>query len=157
MLPDPLHPAIVHLPIALALLVPLVALFALAATRLGFLPVRGWVFVALVQGLLVGSAWLALETGEDQEERVEKVVAERHIEDHAERAERLLIAAGVALVVIGAGLAPSRFGSVARPLGLALSLGVAALAADVGHSGGLLVYEHGAAAAYTHGSPPAPR
>jgi uncharacterized membrane protein len=156
LLPDPLHPAIVHLPIALALLVPLVALFALAATRLGFVPVRGWAFVVLLQGLLVGSAWMAIETGEDQEERVEKVVAERHIEDHEERAERLLIAAGVALVVIGAGLAPGRVGSVARPLGLVLSLGVAALAADVGHSGGLLVYEHGAAAAYTNDSPPAP-
>jgi uncharacterized membrane protein len=157
MLPDPLHPAIVHLPIALAILVPLVALFALAAARLGFLPVRGWAFVVLIQLLLVGSAWMAIETGEDQEERALKVVAERHIEDHAERAERLMWAAGVALVVIGAGLAPGRVGSVSRPLGLVLSLGVAALAADVGHSGGLLVYEHGAAAAYTRGSPPAPR
>jgi uncharacterized membrane protein len=155
MLPDPLHPAIVHLPIALAILVPLVALFALAAARLGFLPVRGWAFVVLIQLLLVGSAWMAIETGEDQEERVEKVVAERHIEDHAERAERLMWAAGVALVVIGAGLAPGRVGSVSRPLGLVLSLGVAALAADVGHSGGLLVYEHGAASAYTVDAPPA--
>jgi uncharacterized membrane protein len=154
MLPDPLHPAIVHLPIALALLVPVVALFALAAARLGFLPVRGWAFVVLLQGLLVGSAWVAMETGEDQEERVEKVVAERHIEDHEERAERLLIAAGVALLVIGAGLAPGRAGVLARPLGFALSLGVAALAADVGHSGGLLVYEHGAASAYTSAAPP---
>jgi uncharacterized membrane protein len=136
------------------MLVPLVALFALAATRLGFLPVRGWVFVVLLQLLLVGSAWMAIETGEDQEERVEKVVAERHIKDHEERAERLLIAAGIALVVVGAGLAPGRVGSIARPLGLVLSLGVAALAADVGHSGGLLVYEHGAAAAYGNGSPP---
>ena len=154
MLPDPLHPAVVHLPIALALLIPLVALFALAAARLALLPTRGWAFVVLLQLLLVGSGWLALETGEDQEERVEKVVAERHIEDHAERAERLLIAAGVALFVIGAGLAPGRIGSVARPLGLVLSLGVAALAADVGHSGGLLVYEHGAASAYTDSAPP---
>ena len=155
MLPDPLHPAIVHLPIALAILVPLVALFALAATRLGFLPVTSWAFVLLLQGLLFGSAWVAMETGEEEEERVEKVVAERHIEDHEESAERLLIASGVVLLVIGAGLAPGRAGALARPLGLALSLGVAALAADVGHSGGMLVYEHGAAAAYTNDNPPA--
>ena len=154
MLPDPLHPAIVHLPIALAILVPLVALFALAATRLGFLPVTSWAFVLLLQGLLFGSAWVAMETGEEEEERVEKVVAERHIEDHEESAERLLIASGVVLLVIGAGLAPGRAGALARPLGLALSLGVAALAADVGHSGGMLVYEHGAAAAYTNDNAP---
>ena len=160
MLPDPLHPAVVHLPIALAILIPLVAAFALAAARFGFVPARGWAFVVLLQLLLVGSGWLALETGEDQEERVEKVVAERHIEDHAERAERLLIGAGLALLVIGAGLAPGRIGDLARPLGLVLSLGVAGLAADVGHSGGTLVYQYGAADAYTKGTkdtPPAER
>jgi len=154
MLPDPLHPAVVHLPIALALLVPMVALFALLAMRLGIVPVRGWTFVVLLQVLLVGSAWLAIETGEDQEERVEKVVAERHIEEHEEAAEWLLRAAAVALVVIGAGLAPGRIGGVARPLGFALSLGVAAAAANTGHSGGLLVYQHGAASAYTQDAPP---
>ncbi len=154
MLPDPLHPAVVHLPIALALLIPLVAAFALVAARFGFVPTRGWAFVVLLQVLLVGSGWLANETGEDQEERVEKVVAERHIEDHEERAERMLIGAGIALLVIGAGLAPGRIGDLARPLGLVLSLGVAGLAADVGHSGGMLVYQHGAADAYTKDAPP---
>lgn len=148
MFPDPLHPAVVHLPIALALLVPLVAAFALLAARLGLVPVRGWAFVVLLQALLVASAWLALETGEQEEERAEKVVAERHIEEHEESAERLMIGAGVALLALGVGLAPGRTGAVARPIGLVLALGVAALAADVGHSGGALVYEHGAAAAY---------
>lgn len=157
MLPDPLHPAVVHLPIALALLVPLVALFALLAVRLGIVAVRGWSFVVLLQVLLVGSAWLALETGEDQEERVEKVVAERHIEEHEEAAEWLLRAAVVGLLVIGAGLAPGRIGAVARPLGLVLSLAVAGAAARTGHSGGLLVYQHGAASAYTQDAPPAER
>ena len=155
MLPDPLHPAVVHLPIALAVLIPLVAAFALVAARWGFVPARGWTFVVLLQLLLVGSGWLALETGEDEEERVEKVVAERHISDHEERAERLLIGAGIALLVIGAGLVPGRIGDLARPLGLVLSLGVAGLAADVGHSGGKLVYQHGAASAYTKDAAPA--
>lgn len=154
MLPDPLHPAVVHLPIALALLVPLVAAFALLASRFGFLPARSWAFAVLLQALLLGSAFVAQETGEEEEERVERVVAERHIEDHEERAEQLLIGAGLGLLVIGAGLAPGRVGALARPLGLALSLLVAALAADVGHSGGRLVYEHGAASAYTTAAPP---
>ena len=154
MLPDPLHPAVVHLPIALALLVPMVALFALLGGRVGIAPARGWLFVVLIQALLVGSAWLAVETGEDQEERVEKVVAERHIEEHEEAAEWLLRAAAVVLLAVGAGLAPGRIGSVARPLGFVLSLGVAAAAANVGHTGGLLVYQHGAASAYTQDAPP---
>ena len=149
MLPDPLHPAVVHLPIALAVLIPLVALAALLAARFGWLPPRAWAFVVLLQACLVGSAFVAIETGEDEEERAERVVAERHIEDHEERAERLLWAAGIVLLVSAAGLAPGRLGSLARPLGFALSLGVLALAVDVGHSGGELVYRHGAASAYT--------
>jgi hypothetical protein len=62
----------------------------------------------------------------------------------------------LALLVSGAGLPPGRVGAVARPLGLVLSLGVAALAADVGDSGGALVYEHGAASAYTAAPPTRP-
>jgi uncharacterized membrane protein len=149
MLPDPLHPAVVHLPIALAVLVPLVAFAALLALRAGWLPVRAWAFVVLLQACLVGSAYLAIETGENEEERVERVVAERHIEDHEERAERLLWGAAIALLVGAAGLAPGRAGALARPLGFALALGVLALAVDVGHTGGELVYKHGAAGAYT--------
>jgi uncharacterized membrane protein len=133
-LPDPLHPAVVHLPIALAILVPIVAAFALVAARIGLVPARGWAFVVLLQALLVATAWLALETGEADEERAETVIAGQPIEDHEERAERLMFAAVAGLLVLAAGLV--------------LALGVAALAADVGHSGGALVYEHGAAAAY---------
>jgi uncharacterized membrane protein len=147
-LPDPLHPAVVHLPIALALLVPLVAVAALIAARSGWLPARIWAFVVLLQACLVGSAFLAVETGEHDEERVERVVAERHIEAHEERAEQLLWAAVLAGLVGVAGLAPGRAGALARPLAFALSLGVIGLAVAVGHSGGELVYRHGAASAY---------
>ena len=98
-MPEPLHPAVVHLPIALALVVPLVALFALVASRLGWLPTRGWLFVVLLQALLLGSGWASHETGEEEEERVERVVAERHIEDHEKRAERLMQGAALALLV----------------------------------------------------------
>jgi len=148
MLPDPLHPAVVHLPIALALLVPLVALAALLAVRSGWLPARSWAFVVGLQACLVASAWLAIETGENEEERVEQVVAERHIEAHEERAERLLWASVIAGLVGAAGLAPGRAGALARPFAFALSLAGVAFAVQVGESGGELVYRHGAASAY---------
>lgn len=73
-MPDPLHPAPVHLPIALAASIPILAIrWSLPAARCGSAAVRP-------RALRVGSAWLALETGEDEEERVEGVVVERHIE-----------------------------------------------------------------------------
>ena len=152
MLPDPLHPAVVHLPIALAVLMPLLAAAGTFAIANGFVPARTWLVVALLQVLLAGSAWLAVETGEAEEERVERIVAERHIEAHEEAAERLLIAAAVGVLLIAAGLLPDRLGRAGRVLGTLASLGVLAAAVSVGHSGGELVYRHGAASAYTGSS-----
>jgi uncharacterized membrane protein len=148
-IPDPLHPAVVHLPLALAVLVPAFALLAALAIRLELVPPRTWVAILLLQAALVGSGWLALETGEEQEERVEEVVAERHIEEHEERAEWFEIAAGVALAVVAAGLLPGRAGGLARGASVVAGLAVLAAGVRVGHSGGELVYRYGAASAYT--------
>jgi hypothetical protein len=60
--PDPLHPAVVHLPIALAVLMPLLAAAWIAAIAKGFLPARAWLAVVVLQVLLGASAWLAVET-----------------------------------------------------------------------------------------------
>ena len=149
MLPDPLHPAVVHFPIALAALIPLLALLTLLVIARGWLPVRTWSLIVLLQALLVGSAWFAQETGEEQEERVERVVAERHIEEHEEAAEYLLPLAAAGLALAAAGLLPGRPGTLARVVASGASLIVLATAVRVGHSGGALVYQHGAASAYT--------
>jgi uncharacterized membrane protein len=156
-MPDPLHPALVHLPIALAVLIPILAILAILAIRWSFLPSRCWSVVVLLQALLVGSAWLALETGEDEEERVERVVAERHIEEHEEAAELLLALAGVGLLLGAAGLLPGRLGTVGRAAATLAGLAVLGSAVQVGHSGGALVYEHGAASAYDENAPEAAR
>jgi len=147
-LPDPLHPAVVHLPLALAVAMPLLAVAAVVAIRLRLLPARTWLAVVVLQAVLVGTSWLALETGEDQEERVEEVVAERHIEAHEEQAERFQVAGLVALVILGAGLLPGTAGVVGRGAGLVACLLGLAAALQVGRSGGELVYRYGAADAY---------
>jgi len=154
-IPDPLHPAAVHLPMALAALLPVLAAGALLAVRTRFLPPRSWAAVVLLQALLLGSGWLALETGEDEEDLVEEVVAERFIEDHEEAAERFMWAAGLGLLVMGAGLLPGRAGSAGRAAGLAVSLVVLWAGVQVGHQGGALVYEHGAAVVRTGPAPTA--
>jgi uncharacterized membrane protein len=147
-LPDPLHPAIVHLPIALAVLIPFLGLLAALAIARRLLPVRAWACIVLLQALLVGSAWLALETGEEDEERVEDVVGERFIHEHEEAAERFMLLSGVALAVCAAGLLGGRAGNAARLASLAASAVVLFAGISVGHLGGGLVYEHGAASAY---------
>ena len=148
MMPDPLHPAVVHLPIALVILIPGLAILGIFLIHKGFLSSRSWGLIVLLQAVLVGSGWLALETGEEQEERVERVVAERHIETHEEAAERFLLLAGIGLLASAAGLLPRGVGALGRVAGTLATLAVLAAGVPVGHSGGELVYKHGAASAY---------
>jgi len=149
MLPDPLHPAVVHFPLALAVLLPLSAVVALWAIRRGARPLSAWAVPFALAVLLTGSAWLALETGEREEEAVEAVVAESALEEHEEAAERFLLFAGALTLVAGMGLAGGTLGSAARILATAGTVGVLVAGISVGARGGELVYVHGAASAYT--------
>jgi uncharacterized membrane protein len=148
MLPDPLHPAVVHFPIVLTVLLPIFAVGALWASRRGARARRAWALPAAVAAALTLSAWLAVQTGEAQEERVERVVAESALEGHEEAAERFLVLSGVLLVVAAAGLAGGTLGRAARLVSTAGAFGLAAAGVQVGHGGGQLVYRHGAAGAY---------
>ncbi len=148
MLPNPLHPAVVHFPIVLAFLLPLFAIGALVAIRRGARPLRAWSLPLAVGAALTLSSWVAVETGEGQSERVERVVAEQPIESHEEAAEQFLTLSAVLLLVTAAGLVRGAVGRAGR---ITATLGAVALvvaAARVGHSGGELVYRHGAASAY---------
>jgi uncharacterized membrane protein len=148
MLPDPLHPAIVHLPLALSLLIPLFAVLVAVAIRQGWLERRSWALVVLLNLLFVGSQLVAHETGGDAAERVEKVVDKKYIDAHAEAAEWLLWVSIGALALAGAGLLQEGAGSAARVAAVIASLVVLAVAVRVGWLGGELVYRHGAANAY---------
>jgi hypothetical protein len=98
---------------------------------------------------LAVSALVAVKTGEAQDERVERVVAEQPLESHEEAAETFLaLSSGLALLV-AVGLIRGRLGGLARGLGTVGAVGLVAVAAYVGHSGGKLVYQYGAANAYT--------
>ncbi|HKA13738.1 MAG TPA: DUF2231 domain-containing protein [Myxococcota bacterium] len=154
MLPDPLHPAVVHLPLALAAVVPLCAAAALYAIRSGFLPARAWVFATGLQVLLAGSAWIAVDTGGDQYDRVKRVVAEERIGEHADAAEWFAYAATATALIFAAGLARDRIGRPARITAVLASLFVLATAVRTGYLGGQLVYHHGAARAYTEAGGP---
>ena len=148
MLPDPLHPAIVHFPLVLAFLLPIFAVGAVWAIRRGARPRRAWSIPVAAAIVLAASAWAAVETGEAQDERVERVVAEQPLSAHEEMAETFFrFSVGVTALAV-AGLVGGIAGSAAR---LATSVGSLALvlgALRVGHSGGQLVYRHGAASAY---------
>jgi uncharacterized membrane protein len=148
MLLDPLHPAIVHFPVVLAFLLPLFAAGAIWAIRRGARPIRAWSIPVVGALALAASAWIAAETGEAQDERVEHVVAEQALHRHEKMAEAFLTASAGLAIVAAIGMLAGMPGRVATVVG---SLGLVGGATAVGHSGGELVYRYGAASAYIRG------
>lgn len=148
------HPKLVHVPIALGVLMPLISAGVLAAWWRGWLPRRTWVVVVALQAILVGSAWLAHRSGHEQEERVEKVVPEQAIEEHEEAADFFLWGSAIELLLllVAAVLPHERAALGLASVGVIGALLVLGMAYRVGHLGGELVYRHGAAKAYE--SPP---
>lgn len=151
------HPKVVHVPMALAVLMPLFAAGLWLAWWREWLPARGWVIAVSLQVVLLGSGALALRTGESEDDRVERVVAERYLEAHEEAAEAFVAASGgvLALMLAAAALGRRR---AALPTAAAATVGtlvVLGLGYRTGQAGGSLVYEHGAAQAYAApGAPP---
>lgn len=148
----PLHPMIVHFPMVITILLPLFAIGALIAIRRGARPARVWMLPVAFAAVLALSSWLAVQTGEAEEDRVEEVVSGRALDAHEEAGERFLVVSGLLFLLTALGLARGAAGSIARGVGTAGSLIVLLAAIQVGRAGGELVYVHGAAAAYQQGS-----
>lgn len=148
----PLHPAIVHLPLGLAFLMPVLAAgFAWALWR-GRARSRAWLAIVALQAVLLGAGLAAMNTGEREEDRVEPIVPEAAMERHEEYAEQFVWATGLTLGIAALAFAFAARPGVRRGLTLTTVAGtvlVAGAAIRVGHAGGELVYVHNAGAAYT--------
>jgi uncharacterized membrane protein len=155
----PLHPALVHLPLGLAFVMPFLAIGFAWALWKERIQARAWLAIVALQAVLLGAGLVAMNTGEREEGRVERIVPEAALEQHEGYAEQFMWATGVTLVLAGLVLT-SRKRSLTQSLALATVAGtviVAAAALRVGHAGGRLVYAHNAGAAYVsvdqNGSP----
>ena len=143
MIPEPLHPAIVHFPIVLLLLGAPIAIIAIFVRR-WHLP---WLAALVITAGAVG-AIAATWTGNDEEEMVGEIsqradsILDEH-EDWGERTRNVAIFA-VVLAIIAAGLTKLPVPSIAVGVLCAItSIGAAVCVAQAGHYGGLLVYKHG--------------
>lgn len=144
------HPKVVHLPMALGVLMPLIAAGLVLAWWRNWLPARAWLIAAGLQVVLVTSGIAALRSGEVEEERVERVVAEPLIARHEEAAEGFVWGSGavLALMLVAAALGQRRGGLPVAALATVGTFVVLGLGYRTGQAGGSLVYEHGAAQAY---------
>lgn len=149
MLPDPLHPAIVHFPVALSVLLPIMILIGLIVHRRGTSVWAAWLPTVFLAVFMVGAGLVAQETGEDEEDVVEEVVSRTVIHEHEERAEVFVWGAGILALLSLVGFAGSAIGNIARWSTFVASIVVLVLGIRVGGSGGDIVYEHNAGAAYS--------
>jgi uncharacterized membrane protein len=150
----PLHPQIVHLPLALSVLLPLIALVVMVCIRKQKFSSHVWILVAGLQVLTTASGYLAMETGEDEEKLVEKVVGKKNLHEHEERAE-MFVASSVAASVLAIAtlLIKPALQFYLMITALLLMLGQTGLAWRTGASGGELVYLHQASSAYQVSTP----
>lgn len=152
----PLHPKLVHLPIALAVLMPFLFLGLGLALRRAWLPPRAWFLGLALQAVLLTGGFAARWSGEREEDRVEAQVPKGALEAHERAAQAFLIGAGGVLALAVAAAALRRPGP-AQGLRIATALGafaVLALGYRVGEAGGQLVYGPSGLAA--HPAPGAP-
>jgi uncharacterized membrane protein len=150
----PLHPALVHVPLGLAFVLPALAIGFSWALWTGRTRSRAWLTIVLLQAVLLGAGLVALNTGQHEEERVEFTVPKAAIETHEAYAELFLWTTGGTLAVAAIVLF-LRHPVAIRTLTTVTVLGtflVAGAALRVGHAGGQLVYVHNAGAAYVSAS-----
>ena len=147
---DALHPIIIHFPIALLLVAPVLVLFGIILPKQG----RGLMIAALVvMALGTIATYFAVATGESAAELAERTpgvaaVLERH-EDLAETTK--VIFTVLTIVFAGILFGPSLFKrSLGRKSAALVNLAFlvfyaagAMVLANVGHEGGRLVHEYG--------------
>ncbi len=145
----PWHPFIIHFPLALTFLLPIGILLQAILIKKNLISPKAWIGIILIQMVITGTGYLAMETGEDDEKIVKTVVEKKYIHEHEEAAEKYV---GVSVLTLSLSVAVY---FLAPALQLPIRLGILLLsflacyfAYDTGYRGGELVYVHGAAEAY---------
>ncbi len=143
----PLHPIAVHFPIVLGSLLPALALVLWWAIKKWQWTPKVWALVSAVALVYSLSAMIAVQLGEEDEEKVEKVISEEVIEEHEEAGELIPWLAGT-LFLVSLGGFTVKYSKQAKVAMIVLSLAGVAPLINAGHTGGELVYEHGAGFAH---------
>ena len=145
----PNHALIVHFPLALAFLMPVLVLVVAFMMKKNKISNEGWLIIVGLQLVMTATGYASLQTGETEESIVERVVDKKLISEHEEAAEIF-----VGSTVIGLALSIAVY-FLRAELQLYVQLGIVFFglistyfAFNAGKLGGELVYEHGAASAY---------
>ena len=146
----PWHPSIVHIPLVLAIVLPiLILVFALMMKSNKMAP-SAWLLIIGLQLITTISGYVSLETGETEEDVVSKVVEKSFIHEHEEAAEIFVGSTVIALVLgIATYFIQKQYQFMLQLIICVLTLGSSVLGYRAGHLGGELVYKKGAASVYS--------
>jgi uncharacterized membrane protein len=141
------HPMIVHLPLGLAAILPLVGLWLVWFSRKEAIQRPVWILMLLLQLMMTAGAFMAVQSGEKEEHRVEDLLPEAGLHEHEERAELLQSFSLLVLAAAGFAFSLGSRGVLAKvmpPILLLLFLLQAGMAVATGKAGGELVWDSAA-------------
>jgi uncharacterized membrane protein len=146
----PFHPIIVHFPLALTFVLPILILIFALMIKKNKMSHQAWLVIIGLQVLTSVTGYIALESGEEAEEVAERVVNKNVIHEHEERAEVFVGSTVIALVIsVAAFFLRKEIQFLVKLTVCLVSLVSCFFAYRTGESGGELVYRYGAASAYT--------
>ncbi|MAD61205.1 MAG: hypothetical protein CMH49_06820 [Myxococcales bacterium] len=147
----PLHPKIVHIPLALAVILPMLNMTLILSWWRQWLPRRVWLISACLHAVMTFGSLVAMQTGESDLDVVEKVVNKSKITEHEEAAELFLWAnvMTMLLALVAAIAENEKQGLQFAIICTVLSAVGAFLAIEAGDYGGKLVYKYGAGRAFS--------
>lgn len=154
----PLHPLLVHLPLGLAAVVPLVILGVAGYSLFARFLTGAWSVVVFLQLVLAVGTFVSMEAGEDEEDRVRPYVPHAALEAHEESGENLLyFAIGTwVLCLIPLVRKDEKTRKIAAAAAFAGSLATLGVAVQAGRLGATLVYQYDAPEAYEISDPEDP-
>lgn len=149
----PLHPVVVHLPIALGFILPLFTIVICFCMAKNILENKTWYLVIFLQLIFVSSLFMAIETGEKEEDKVGEVIGETWVEWHEEQTEALMPMGLLVLALNAVALVKnSKIKKTSQGLSVLGMMITAWFLVGAGHSGGEMVYLKGATKAYQNTS-----
>lgn len=159
MFDSPLHPKIVHLPLGLALVMPLLLLGLVIAIRSKWLAPRSWWMAVGLAALATVGSFAATQSGEREEKPVKAIVGRDLVHEHEEVGEKFAWAMALTLGLSVAGGLVRREGWRTGVQGATVVASVVTLGLGIraGELGGELVYKHGAADAFRTKGAAAPK
>ena len=147
--PTPLHPLVTHMPLALMLILPILALLVALFIKKGKFTTQTWLLIVGLQSLMLVTGYLSLESGEQEEMMVERVTGKLPIAEHEAMAEMFVAGAVVTTAFTVASYLIKPTLQFYMQLGtVLLMLANIFLGWRAGSSGYALVYKYGAANSY---------